>query len=91
MAPALGFQPEFQLDTHSSRPIWIFRHNLYGIQILSLRLNLLHVHRMNIASSSAVSYGGALFGLLRDEPRMTQKMSQDYAANCASRIANGHP
>jgi hypothetical protein len=51
MAPAVGLQPELQPETHSSRPIWIFRHNFYGIQILSLSLNLLHVHRMNIAGS----------------------------------------
>jgi hypothetical protein len=49
--PRLVFNPNSNPITHSSRPIWIFRHNLYGIQILSLSLNLLHVHRMNIASS----------------------------------------
>ena len=51
MAPAVGFQPELQPETHSSHPIWLFRHNLYGIQIHSLSLKLLHIHRMNIACS----------------------------------------
>jgi hypothetical protein len=51
MAPAVGFNPNANPITHSSHPIWILRRNPYGIQILSPSLNLLHVHRMNIASS----------------------------------------
>jgi len=48
MVPAVGFQPELQPETTQATRSWLFRHNLYGIQIPSLSLNLLHVHRMNI-------------------------------------------
>ena len=48
---AVGFQPELQPEIHSSCPIWMFRHDSDGIQILSLSFNLLPVHRMDIACS----------------------------------------
>src|ERR1700730_9177713 len=49
LAPAVGSQPEGQPEDHLRSPIWILNDNFNRVQILPLGLDLLYVHRMNIA------------------------------------------
>src|ERR1700736_3788773 len=92
MAPAVGFQPELQPDNPLKPPdLDLSPQSLWHPDTFPEPQSASRSPHEYSEQLSAVSCGGALFGLLRDEPRLIQKMSQDYAANCASRIANGHP